>query len=98
MAAAGADWRGSLAAGLQSHRTDPDAARRQGEEGRVVVRFTAARDGRVLAFALVSSSGFQVLDDAVQAMFRGARLPAFPSGMARDQITVTVPVHFTLQP
>jgi len=97
VAAAGADWRGSLAAWLQSHRTYPEEARRMSQEGRAVVRFTAGRDGRVLEFALVSSSGSAALDEAAQAMFRGARLPAFPAGMAQDRITVTVPIRFTLE-
>ena len=96
-AAAGADWRGSLAAWLQSHKTYPDEARRDGQEGRAVIRFTAGRDGQILDFALVSSSGSAALDGAAQAMFRGARLPPFPAGMAQDRITVTVPIRFTLE-
>lgn len=95
-AAASADWRGSLAAWLQSHRNYPDEARRRGDEGRAVVRFTVNRDGRVLDVSLVSSSGSTTLDDAALTMFR-ARLPAFPAGMAQDQITVTVPIRFTLE-
>lgn len=85
-----------MAAWLQSHRSYPDEARRRGEEGRVVIRFTVNRDGRVLDVALVSSSGSELLDEAARAMFR-ARLPAFPAGMAQDQITVTVPIRFTLE-
>ncbi len=63
----------------------------------MVIRFTASRDGRVLDAALVSSSGSAVLDEAARAMFRNVRLPAFPAGMAQDQITVTVPIRFTLE-
>lgn len=51
----------------------------------------------MLAVALVSGSGSELLDEAARAMFRNARLPAFPAGMAQDQITVTVPIRFSLE-
>ncbi|MBV9783984.1 MAG: energy transducer TonB [Acidisphaera sp.] len=86
-------WRAALSAWLQAHKTYPQAARRNGEEGRAVVRFTVDRDGRVLDVELVGSSGSQSLDDAAQAMLRGAHLPP-----PVRQLTVTVPVRYRLEP
>ncbi len=95
--AAGAAWRTELSAWLQQHRIYPDAARRDGEQGRVVVRFTVDRTGQVLDVTLVDSSGFPSLDEAAQAMLRDAHLPPFPMGMAQARITATVPIRYTLR-
>ena len=88
-------WRGALAAWLQDHRTYPDEARRDGAEGRVIVRFTVDRSGMVTSVALVSSSGSTVLDEAAQALLRGVHLPS-PPAPAQEQLTVTLPVRYSL--
>jgi len=93
-----AGWRAELAAWLQAHKTYPDAARREGEQGRVVLRFTMDRSGRVLQVALAASSGSAILDNAAQAFLREARLPPLPAAMSEDQISVTVPIRYTLEP
>ena len=72
-------------------------ARRNGDQGRVVVHFTVDREGRVLDVALVQSSGSQVLDEAAETLLRGARLPPFPSGMAQNQVAITLPIHYALE-
>jgi periplasmic protein TonB len=91
-------WQGALAAWLQTHRVYPEEARENNEQGRVVVRFTVDRDGRVADVALVISSGSRILDTAAQAMLRGAILPPFPGDMPQDHATVTVPIHYSLAP
>jgi protein TonB len=93
-----AAWRSALAEWLQQHKTYPEGARSEGAEGRVTVRFTIDRDGRVLDVALVRSSGAPILDEAAQAMLRGARLPPFPPGMTQDRVTVTLPIRYGLEP
>ncbi len=92
--AAGA-WRGALAAWLQAHRTYPDAARRDGVEGRVVLRFTINAVGLVTAVALVDSSGSAVLDDAAETLLRSAHLPP-PPAPAPDNLSITLPVSYRL--
>ena len=62
-----------------------------------MVRFTVASDGRVLNVALVQGSGFPALDEAAQAMLRGASLPPFPPGLAEREITATVPIRYQLE-
>ena len=90
-------WRSALAGWLQSHRTYPDEARRQAEEGTVLIRFSMARDGRVLDVTLVHSSGSSALDEAAQATFRNARMPPFTADMTQAQTTVTVPIRYRLE-
>ncbi len=94
---AGGAWRGALAAWLQGHKTYPEAARRDGVEGRVVVRFTMDRGGTVTEVSLVRSSGFPMLDEAAAALLRGSRLPA-PPAPAPDHLSITLPIRYSLAP
>jgi periplasmic protein TonB len=88
-------WRGALAAWLAAHRTYPDLARRDGVEGRVVVRFVMDGGGVVGEVTIVGSSGSTMLDQAATAMLRGAHLPA-PPAPAPNSITITLPIHYSL--
>jgi protein TonB len=70
---------GRLAALLQTIRrrieqakTYPEAARRDGVEGRVDLRFRIAGDGSVEAMEIVRSSGSRILDEASEETIRRA--------------------------
>jgi len=69
-------------------------ARRRGARDRA---FHRGRDGQVVAVQLVSGTGSAILDDAVERMLRGARLPAFPPGMEQAEVTVTVQIRYRLE-
>lgn len=90
------DWQHALFGWLASHKTYPEEARRRGEEGRAVLRFTVDRTGRVLAVELVTGTGSRLLDDAARAMLRGGALPPFPASMPQPQVTVTVQIRYRL--
>ncbi len=90
-------WRSALAAWLQQHRTYPEAARRGGVEGRVVVHFTMDRQGTVTEVTLVRSSGSAVLDEAATGLLRGSHLPP-PPAPAPDSISITLPIRYSLSP
>ncbi len=90
-------WHSALAAWLQGHKTYPDAARRDGVEGRVVVRFAIDRDGLVKDVTLVRGSGYPVLDDAAMALLRGSRLPP-PPATAPETTSITLPIRYSLAP
>ncbi|HYZ61144.1 MAG TPA: energy transducer TonB, partial [Acetobacteraceae bacterium] len=81
----------------QAHRSYPEEARRRAEQGTVLIRFTVNRDGQVLAVSLVQGSGSPALDEAAQAILRGARLPPFTADMPEGQTTVTVPIRYRLE-
>lgn len=91
-----AAWVASLAAWLQGHRVYPEDARRQGQEGLVIVRLIVTRDGRITEAGIIRSSGTGVLDQAALSIFRNAKLPPFPIGMPDEQRTVTVPIRYHL--
>jgi len=90
-------WQASVFGWLASRKTYPEEARRQGEEGRVAIRFTIDRSGRVLDAAIVSASGSQHLDEAALALLRQASLPPFPATMAQARITITTTMRYSLR-
>jgi protein TonB len=90
-------WQAAVAAWLASHKSYPEDARRRGEEGRVAVRFTVDRSGRVLEADIAASSGVQRLDDAAAALMRNAALPRFPASMTRDRVTIVTTVRYGLR-
>ena len=94
---ASAGYRALLSAWLESHKRYPDAARQRGEEGRAVLRFSVDRSGRVLDFAVTSSSGYPDLDQSVEEMMRGATLPPFPAGMPQREMQISVTIRFSLR-
>jgi protein TonB len=91
-----ADYRAMLSTWLESHKRYPEDARQRGEEGRAVLRFRVDRSGRVLDYAVVSSTGYADLDAAVESMMRGATLPAFPASMTSPEIEVSVTIRYGL--
>jgi protein TonB len=91
-----ANYRAMLSNWLESHKHYPEEARQRGEEGRAVLRFRVDRYGRVLDYAVVSSTGFADLDAAVTDMMRGATLPPFPLSMREPEIEVSVTIRYGL--
>jgi protein TonB len=91
-----ADYRTLLSGWLESHKRYPEEARQRGEEGRAVLRFRVDRYGRVLDYAVVSSTGYADLDRSVEAMMRGATMPPFPPSMTMPEIEVSVTIRFGL--
>ena len=83
---------------LEAHRTYPEDARRRGEEGRVTVRFTVDRTGKVLDAEVAQGSGSVALDTAALDLLRQAALPPFAPAMAAQRVTITIQLHYTLMP
>ena len=92
-----AGYRALLSAWLERHKRYPDSARERGEEGHAVLRFLLDRSGRVLDYAITSSSGYTDLDHAVEEMMSGASLPPFPAGMLEPRMEVSVTIRFSLR-
>ena len=57
------------------------------------MRFTIDSAGLVIAVVVVGSSGSAVLDEAAQALLRGAHLPAPPT---LDHLSITLPINYAL--
>lgn len=94
---ASAGYGGLLSAWLEAHKRYPDGARERGEQGRAVLRFEVDRSGRVLDYAVTTSSGYADLDRSIEEMMRGATLPPFPAGMPQPRMQISVAIRFSLR-
>lgn len=93
-----ADWLRAIAAWLAAHRSYPEQARRDGEQGTVVLRLVIARDGTVRNATLLEGSGHADLDRASLADVSGAHLPPASSPDAPAELTLRVPIRYALEP
>lgn len=92
------NYYGRLATWLARHKRYPVQARRLRQEGTAKVTFTITRSGRVVSKRIVQSSGYELLDQEVQAMLeRASPLPRIPSSLGRSRLTITLPVAFALR-
>jgi len=83
---------------LAASKKYPPAARAQKLEGVALVVFLLAPDGRVLSSRLARSSGHTVLDEEVMALLRRVSpLPPRPQGLPQDNLSLTVPIQFSLR-
>lgn len=74
----------------------PWRARRQGIEGRVVIRLMVAADGKPARISILQSSGYAILDRAAVRTFRDWRFrPATRAGIAVAS-SLDVPISFRL--
>jgi protein TonB len=86
-----------LAAALRARLRYPEAARAQGIGGVATLRFTLHRSGRVVAASLVRSAGHAALDQAALATASpGSSLPPAPEDIPQQQLTISVPLRFSL--
>ncbi len=90
-------WLAGVGQWLLAHRSYPERARRQAQQGTVVVRIAVDPDGHVLDVSLVSSSGSVLLDQAAQALVRDAHLPPFPPDMKLARQSITLPIRYRLE-
>jgi len=79
-------------------RVYPKIAKRRGIEGQPVISFTLDRGGRLIKVQLVSSSGFQLLDNAaLNAVKHAAPFPEIPSQLNLDSLQFKLPISFILK-
>lgn len=91
------DYLAELFRELARHKVYPSELKKNKIEGRVVVKFTLAADGRVINSSIQQSSGNDSLDDAaLQMLNKASPLPAIPSYMNRSEMTLAVPVEYSL--
>ena len=91
-------WESRLVKRLQAFKRYPAVAQSRGEEGVALLAFSVDRNGHVLTHRIVKSSGHADLDEEVMAMIERAQpLPAFPPGMTQTELSLTVPIRFSLR-
>ena len=74
----------------------PPMSRRQGEEGKVVLRVRVSAQGTSLAVEIKQSSGFSRLDEAARSAVEKWRFVPARQGSEAVESSVLVPLNFTL--
>ncbi len=93
-----ADYFALISAHLNRRKVYPAEARHARQQGVVTVRFTVDRNGAVTAVSIKRGSGHEVLDRAtLDLLHRVAPLPRMPASMARDQLTLSLPIDYSLR-
>lgn len=88
---------GELMAWLAKHKEYEASLKKEGIEGIVKVRFTISKTGEIVSAEIAESSGSSKLDAAALSVLKNANpVPAIPSLMERDQLTLTLPIDFSL--
>lgn len=94
-AVAMATWERDLSARLEAVKRYPPGAR--GEKGIADVAFRIDRNGHVLSSHIIRSSGSALLDtDALATLKRADPLPAPPSGISDDMLTIRTAIRYKL--
>lgn len=83
---------------MEALKRYPYLARRNGWEGKVLIRVVLGGDGRLLHAEIQESSGHEVLDqDALQVLRAATLLKIEPNLAWQQQATFTLPVAYRLQ-
>lgn len=91
-------WQSLLLKHLQEFKSYPSSARARGEQGVVLLGFSIDREGHVTARHIVHGSGYPALDGEAMALVERAQpMPAFPPSMTEAELSLTVPIHFSLR-
>ncbi len=80
--------------------TYPRRARRRGQSGEVILRFTLNADGTIHALEVLQSSGFYLLDEAATAVIQDemhSRFKPFPPALPPTPIQITIPIRYQLR-
>jgi protein TonB len=91
-------WERELLSRLDRFKRYPRRAQLRRQEGVAYLRFTVARNGDVLSYALHRSSGSEALDEETLSLLERAKpLPPMPAEMREDRVELVVPVRYTLR-
>ena len=83
---------------LQQSKLYPTVSREREKQGVAMVNFTMDRNGRILAAAIMRSSGSDALDqEAIAMIYRAEPLPPLPPEMTSETLKLTIPVSFSLR-
>ena len=85
-------WGSQIRSRIERQKRPPRGAR---GKGRVVVRLTITRDGRVAGASVARSSGQQAFDTAaLAAVSRAGRMPSAPAGLTDASYSFNLPIAF----
>jgi len=94
-----AAYRAMIHGRIAAAQVYPTLARRMGQEGTVLVRFTVFADGRIDSVRVIESSGSDSLDAATIELFTtglGGRFPPIPVELNKPNWTFSIPIRYQL--
>jgi len=90
-------WLKAVAKTIAKKQIYPRSALAREIEGTAKVRITVSRDGRITTYDVIQPTGEAVLDRALERlMTRIDPLPAPPAGIAEKELTLVVPIVWSL--
>jgi TonB family protein len=92
----GANWIAELEQWVDAHKYYPEMAGELNQQGTVIIRFTVDRAGHVSHLAMVTPTGYALLNEAWLGLFRNADLPPFPPDAKSDTATITASMRFEI--
>ena len=88
---------GQISAWIDANKDYPTEVKKKKQQGTVVVRFTIGREGQLLASTIKQSSGHVLLDQAaLETLARAAPFPPIPAFVARETLSIAVPIDYAL--
>ncbi|MCB1853086.1 MAG: TonB family protein [Gammaproteobacteria bacterium] len=91
------DYYRRLTAWLEQHKSYPRLALLRRQQGVVRVSFKIDRQGNLLSRQIVASSGFQLLDQAAEALLlRASPMPEIPAQSRAEILELVVPIRYAL--
>ena len=90
-------WLKAVARTIAKKQIYPRSALAREIEGTAKVRITVGRDGHITTYDVIQPTGAAVLDRALERlMTRIDPLPAPPAGLAEKELTLVVPIVWSL--
>ncbi|RPE67340.1 outer membrane transport energization protein TonB [Pacificibacter maritimus] len=90
-----ADWQKSIVVRIAAARKYPAQARSKKIEGEVRMRFSIDQYGVIISRSVETTSGAAILDQAALDVLDGIeKLPTPPQSLAREAITMIVPINY----
>ncbi len=90
-------WLKEVAKTIAKKQIYPRSALAREIEGAAKVRITVGRDGHIATYDVIQPTGEAVLDRALERlMTRIDPLPAPPAGLAEKELTLVVPIVWSL--
>jgi TonB family protein len=92
-------WRTQLVDILSRNKRYPAEAAKRRKEGLTVATFTVDHDGHLESSRIDQSSGSVILDqEVIDLLNRTQPFPPLPSDYSSREITLTIPIRFSLSP
>lgn len=86
-----------LMAWLHQHKNYPPELKKEKVQGVVVIKFSINQSGEVISASIKTGSGHASLDQAALDMLERANpVPPIPEAMARERLTLAIPVEYSL--